>query len=153
MTAITLPQTSTTGADGTDGVGAGRVRALRVMYVTNIVGAGLPGLAITVAPTWADANIGGGGQDPVFFGMLGAIWLAIGVLSIVGLRHPVRLSALFAVQVVYKSVWIAAVALPMLARGERLADVVPYAVFFGLVVLAWAAGAPFAWLLARRSAR
>ncbi|MDP9363733.1 MAG: hypothetical protein M3Q10_05815 [Chloroflexota bacterium] len=94
----------------------------------------------------------GAEQDPVTFGMLGAIWLAIGLLSLVGLRHPLPLAGIFAAQIVYKSIWIVAVALPRLIAGERLAEVVPFALFFGAVVVCWLVGAPLAYLLGRRPA-
>jgi hypothetical protein len=125
---------------------------LRGMYAANVLGAGVPGALIVLAPGWARENMVGAEQDPVTFGMLGAVWLAIGLLSLVGLRHPLPLAGIFAVQIVYKSVWIVAVALPRLVAGERLADVVPFAIFFGIVVACWLVGAPLAYLLGRRAA-
>lgn len=124
---------------------------LRGMDAANVVAAGIPGALIVVAPGWARENMFGATQDPVTFGMLGAIWLAIGLLSIVGLRHPVPLAGIFAIQIVDKSVWLAAVALPRLVGGDRLGDVVPFSIFFGVVVACWLVGAPLAHLMGRRS--
>lgn len=123
---------------------------LRGIYAANIIGAGLPGLVITVAPAWAAENMFAVPQDPVTFGMLGAIWLGIGALSAVGLRYPRPFVGLLALQVVYKSTWLVAVALPRIIAGERLADVGPFALFFGLVVVCWLVGAPLASLLGGR---
>lgn len=123
---------------------------LRGMYAANVLAAGIPGALITLAPGWARENMFGATQDPVTFGMLGAIWLAIGLLSLIGLRHPLPLAGIFAVQIVYKSVWLVAVALPRLVAGERLADVVPFAIFFGAIVAAWLVGAPLGYLFGRR---
>ena len=125
---------------------------LRGMYAANVLGAGVPGALIVLAPGWARENLFGAEQDPVTFGMLGAVWLAIGLLSLVGLRHPLPLAGIFAVQIVYKSVWLVAVALPRLVAGERLDDVVPFAIFFGGVVACWLVGAPLAHLVGRRPA-
>lgn len=144
----TAPATSMPSADAaTTGV---RWRWLRFMYAANIVGAGVPGLLMVLAPDWAIGNLFPAPQDRVLFGMLGAIWLAIGALSVVGLRYPLRFAAVFVVQIVYKSIWLLAVALPLLAGGERTADVLPFAIFFGLVVACFAVGTPFAYLLTRR---
>ena len=132
------------------GVSRRRLTVLRTMYAANILGAGIPGALMTFAPDWAMTSMFGGGQDPIVFGMTGAIWLAIGLLSVVGLVRPLALAAIFVVQIVYKSVWIAAVAIPLLAAGDRVAEVVPYTVFFGLVVVLWLLGVPFAALLERR---
>ena len=127
----------------------GRLRALRAMYLANVVGAGVPGALMTAAPDWAMASMFGGPQDRIVFGMTGAIWLSIGLLSLVGLRRPVALAGIFLVQILYKAVWIAAVAVPMLVAGDRAAEVVPYTAFFGLVVLLWILGVPFATVLGR----
>lgn len=131
---------------------AARLGWLRGMYGANIVAAGIPGLLIVAAPGWAAANMFAVPQDRVTLGMLGAIWLAIGALSVLGLRHPLRFAGIFAVQIVYKSVWLVGVALPTLIAGERLADVGPFAVFFGLVVGCWLVGAPLGYLFGGRPA-
>lgn len=105
---------------------------------------------MTAAPTWAMDSMFGGAQDRIVFGMTGAIWLAIGLVSLVGLRHPVPLAGIFVVQIVYKSIWIAAVAGPLLAAGDRTGEVLSYVVFFGLVVVLWLAAVPFATLVRRQ---
>jgi len=130
-----------------------RERLLRFAFAANIGGAGVPGLAIILAPAWAATGMFAVPQDPVIFGILGAIWLAIGVLSAVALRNPLPFVGLLALQVVYKAIWLVAVALPLLLRGQRLADAGPLALFFALVVVCYAAAIPFAALFARAPAR
>lgn len=127
-----------------------RRTVLRAMYAANIVGAGLPGALMTFAPSWAMESMFGGAQDRIVFGVTGAVWLAIGLLSVAGLFRPLAFATVFVLQIVYKGIWVGAVALPMLAAGERTADVTPYAIFFGLVVGLWLLGVPFAALLSRR---
>lgn len=154
-TTTLIPTPTTTSVPSADAATTGvRWRWLRFMYAANIVGAGVPGLLMVLAPDWAIGNLVPAPQDRVLFGMLGAIWLAIGALSVVGLRYPLQFAAVFVVQIVYKSIWLLAVALPLLAGGlaggERTADVIPFAIFFGLVVACFAVGTPFAYLLTRR---
>lgn len=74
---------------------------LRVMYAANIVGAGVPGFLVTFFPGFSEAYLfGGAAQDGLIFGVTGSVWLAIGALSALGLRYPVRLSSLFLVQII-----------------------------------------------------
>lgn len=143
-------QAMTSGVAGEAGDG-GRRRVLRAMYVANILGAGLPGLIITLLPRWAREEMFSVPQDAVFFGMLGSIWLAIGIVSALGLRYPLQFSAIFAVQAIYKALWILTVAIPHFLRGERAADVVPMGIFFAIVVACWLVGAPYGFWFGRRA--
>ena len=108
-------------------------RRLRPLYLANIVAAGLPGAVMIAAPVWARANMFAGTQDPAMFGMTGAIWLAIGLASLLGLRQPELMKGIFLVQMIYKSIWIAAVGVPLLLQGEL--HVLPMMVFFMAVVV------------------
>ena len=126
-------------------MGRTRSRLLRGMYGVNVVGAGLPGLATVVSPGFAAEYVFGAVQDPVSLRMLGSVWLAVGALSVLGFRRPLRFSAVFPVEALYKSVWLATVA-PSLLRGER-PEVVPMAAFFVVWVAADLVATPWAYLL------
>ena len=65
---------------------------MRFMYGLNVLAAGVPGLVILFGP---ESFISSVTQDRLYFGVLGSVWLAIGLLSIVGLRNPLQLSAIF----------------------------------------------------------
>lgn len=112
---------------------------LRFLYAFNLVGAGVPGALITFFPEWARAAMFTAPQDASMLGMLGAIWFAIGLVSAVGLRFPQTFKGLFIMQMLYKTLWIAAVAVPLLLQG-RTADVGMYVVFFLGIILAFGIG-------------
>lgn len=143
----TAMRSATAGAGASGGMGSARRRLLRVMYGVNVVGAGIPGLVTVVAPGWAaDALFGAAAPpDPMSLRMLGAVWLAVGALSLQGLRHPLRFSAIFPVEAVYKAVWLATAA-PALLRGDG-PQVVPMALLFALWVAADVAVTPYGYLL------
>lgn len=126
-------------------MGGARSRLLRAMYGVNVVGAGIPGLATVLAPGWVADNLFGAPQDPVSLRMLGAVWLSVGALSILGRRHPLRFSAVFPVEAAYKSLWLATV-VPTLLAGER-PELVPMAALFAAWVAADLAATPWAYLL------
>ena len=78
----------------------------RVMFGANVVFAGLPGFVISAFPTFARTEMFQNDPEPMTLGMLGAIWLAIGLVSLAGLRDPERFLGVFAVQALYKAIWV-----------------------------------------------
>lgn len=104
----------------------------RVMFAANVVGAGIPGFIITAFPTFARTEFVANNPEPMTFGMLGAIWLSIGIVSIAGLRDPERFLSVFAIQALYKTIWI-------LTGATALWNVHPeawvYGIAFGLLVI------------------
>lgn len=128
-------------------MGGPRSRLLKAMYGVNVVGAGIPGLATVISPGFAAEYVFGAGQDPVSLRMLGSVWLAVGAMSVLGFGRPLRLSAIFPVEALYKSVWLATVA-PVLLAGER-PEVVPMAVLFAVWVAADLVATPWAYLFGR----
>lgn len=108
-------------------------RRLRWLYISNSIGAGVPGLIMVSFPQWAATNMFAGEHDPATFGMTGSIWLAIGIASVLGLRTPQLFRSLFLMQIIYKTIWILTVALPLMLQGN--VDVLPMTIFFVLVVM------------------
>ncbi len=111
---------------------------LRLLYLFNILGAGIPGALMILLPDWARENMFAGPQDPAIFGMTGSIWLAIGLGSVIGLRLPNLMKGVFLIQIIYKSIWIFTVALPLMARGNL--STLPMAIFFALIVAGFGYG-------------
>lgn len=72
--------------------------------------------------------------------MVGCYWTAILVLSALGLWQPLVYSPVFLLQLIYKGLFLVAVVLPKIARGESQS--VPWGIsgFF----LAWCVLLPFA---------
>lgn len=134
---------------GLAGMGSFRSRLLKAMYGVNVVGAGIPGLATVISPGFAAEYVFGAAQDPVSLRMLGAVWFSVGVLSVLGFRRPLRFAAVFPVEALYKSVWLALVA-PTLFSGER-PEVAPMAALFAVWVAADLVATPWAYLLGRKS--
>ena len=85
-----------------------------------------------------------------WMGIAGSVWLAIGLLSAVGLARPAQIAPILLIQIVYKSVWIVAVALPLLATGDPRA--LPFVVFFALAIALFAWALPFRALFGRGAA-
>lgn len=51
-------------------------------------------------------------QDPLIFGVCASVWLAFGVLSILGFREPMKYVPVLLFQFTYKVIWFIGVVLP-----------------------------------------
>ena len=122
-----------------------RRQLLKGLYGVNVVGAGLPGLAALISPGFTAEYMFGAAQDPVALRMLGAVWLSVGALSVLGLRRPLQFSAIFPVEALYKSVWLVTAA-PTLFAGER-PELTPVAALFAIWVAADLIATPWSYLL------
>ena len=70
-----------------------RLLALRVLYALNVVGAGGLGVLLLAAPeAAADLLYGGGPTAGGSRTVLACVWISLGLLSVLGLRSPLRLS-------------------------------------------------------------
>jgi hypothetical protein len=69
------------------------------------------------------------GKSPESAGIrtiLGSLWTAILIGSVIGLFHPVSMSPLLLIQVIYKSLWLVVFVLPLVLRGKS--NAVPWGV-------------------------
>ncbi|ACN17041.1 hypothetical protein HRM2_39830 [Desulforapulum autotrophicum HRM2] len=91
---------------------------LRIMYGYTFLGAGGFGLGIIMNPDLIQSLLKMPDQDPVIFGITGAVYLAFGFLSIFGLISPIKFSPVLFLQLIYKSLWLAGVIAPMFLKGQ-----------------------------------
>ena len=118
--------------------------ALKIMYAVAVVGAGVAGAITLLAPAVAGRYVfNGAAEVDVFLRILGALWLAIGVVALAGMVDPLRYLPLLVVQLIYKSVWLAVAAYPALATGRTSGGLVLLTALFTAWVLALLAVIPF----------
>lgn len=109
---------------------------LKAMYVYTIVGSGGFGLAVLLVPNTMRSMFGWPDQDPIVLGITGSVNLAFALLSIPGLRAPLRFTPVLLLQLCYKAVWFVGVTLPMLAAGRFP----PYGAVYALIFASYIAG-------------
>lgn len=112
---------------------------LRCLYGLNIMGAGLPGALILFFPVWAKTNLFVTPQSAPILGILGSLWFAIGVCSVIGLVFPQTFKVIFILQLIYKSVWLVTVAIPLLIQRQT-EDVLLYVYLFLAVIAVFSLG-------------
>ncbi len=125
---------------------------LRFMYIYTIAGAGAFGLGIIVIPDVMRSIFGWPGSDQITaFGVTGSVYLSFALLSILGLRSPLKFSPLLLLQLTYKVVWFIGVILPLLLAGKFPA----YAILFTAIYVTYIIGdliaIPFPYVLAKQS--
>lgn len=94
--------------------------ALRLMYAANVMLAGIVGVSSLLTPPVATVTVWQGTSQPEDAAMrvTGALWSAIALLSVLGLRYPVTMAPVLLLQLLYKGMWLLIVAAPALTRGE-----------------------------------
>jgi hypothetical protein len=118
---------------------------LRVMYGATALVATLIGGLILFAP----AEIVPDMHDAWNRGILGSMELTFGLLAVAGLFFPYRFIPVLLFQLVYKSVWLGVVVLPMALAGTLGPENIAEAVVFLVFVIGDAVAIPFSSLLGR----
>ena len=123
---------------------------LKAMYIVTILAAGALGLGIVLAPELIKARLHTT-CDVIPYGTLGAVWLAMGIIAIFGLRDPLKFVPLLLLQLIYKVVWIASVFVPLWMTGTFPERHIVTAVLFGLIIAGDLIAIPFRYLFAKPS--
>ena len=126
---------------------------LKGMYILTIIHAGGSGLGIILIPSIIRSIFGWPSQDPIVFGICGSVWVAFGLLSILGLRSPLKFSPVLLLQLSYKVVWFIGVILPVLIAGRFQVYMIAYAVFFAVYIMGDLIAIPFSYVFAKQSDR
>jgi hypothetical protein len=108
---------------------------LKIMYIITILLAGLNGLLMLIAPKFVIALYSQPPQDLYLYGVAAAIWTAVGLLAILGLRDPIKYMPILLFQFIYKLIWIFAVFLPnVIVDGARFDNIFLLLIFILFIV-------------------
>ena len=126
---------------------------LKGMYVLTIIHAGGSGLGMILIPSAVQSFFGWPSQDPIVFGICGSVWVAFGILSILGLRSPLKFSPILLLQLVYKVIWFVGVFFPFLIVGKFPAYATGYVVFFLIYIIGDLIAIPFSYVFSKQADR
>ena len=122
---------------------------LKFMYVYTIVGAGGFGLGIIFFPNLMESIFTYPSQDPILFGIVGCVYISLGILSVLGLRSPLKFVPLLLLQLCYKSIWFIAVLIPyLISEGSPLYAIL-FAVIFATYIIGNIIAIPFSYVLVK----
>jgi hypothetical protein len=90
---------------------------LKFMYIYTIITAGGAGLGIILAPSIMISLFRMPPQDPIMLGIGGSVFLAFALVSLLGLRSPLKFAPILLLELGYKSIWFIGVILPLWLAG------------------------------------
>jgi len=123
---------------------------LKGMYIYTIVGAGGFGLGIIVIPSVMRSVFSWPSQDPIVFGVTGSVYLSFGLLSILGLRSPLKFVPVLLLQLSYKAVWFIGVIIPILVTGRFPTYALLHVVIFTTYIIGDLIAIPFSYVFAKQ---
>ncbi|HTY75736.1 MAG TPA: hypothetical protein VMD05_09255 [Candidatus Nanoarchaeia archaeon] len=122
---------------------------LRFMYVYTIFGAGGIGLGLLVIPSTMMSLLGIPTEEPIVAGVVYSAWLAFGILSILGLRSPLKFAPVLLLQLTYKVVWFAAVIAPKAVSGNLPSFAITMSAIFASFVIGDIVAIPWKYIIAK----
>lgn len=128
-----------------------RLGWLKGMYIYTIVGAGGAGLGIIAIPEVMRSVLGWPHQDQIAIGITGSVYLAFALLSLLGLRSPLKFTPVLMLQLTYKVVWLIGVILPMLFAGRFPQYALLFTVIFVTYIIGDLIAIPFSYVFAKQS--
>jgi hypothetical protein len=112
--------------------------ALKIIYIANIIVAGWISLTSIFSPkTAAKIVFQNAYQSTEIMRLVGCLWLAIAILSLLGIWRPISFSPILFVQLIYKGTWLLIVAIPAIRANQ------PYPSGMALFFLIWVLVLPF----------
>jgi hypothetical protein len=126
---------------------------LTFMYWYTIVGAGGFGLGIITIPDTMRSVFGWPDQDPIVFGITGSVYVAFGILSVFGLRSPLKFVPVLLLQLCYKSIWFIGVIFPLVVSGNFPNHGFLSVVIFATYIVGDCLAIPFSYVFAKQTGR
>jgi hypothetical protein len=119
------------------------------MYIYTIVIAGLMGLGMIIVPELIKSIFAWPVAEPIVFGIVGSAFLAFGILSIFGLRDPLKFSPVLLLQLFYKSIWFIGGVAPLVAVGKFPMYGLSAVIIFATFIIGDLIAIPFAYIFAK----
>ena len=107
-----------------------RLYLMRALYLVIFVGLG--------SSVWPAVIKHQGMTDPMH-GVAICFWAALSLLAGAGIRYPLKMAPLLLLQMLYKAIWLLAVALPLSSAGQTTTLTKPMliGVVLDLIVIPW----------------
>jgi hypothetical protein len=121
------------------------------MYIYTIIGAGGFGLGMIFIPGIVQAAFGFPAQDPVVFGITASVYTAFGLISILGLKSPLKFAPVLLLQLCYKAIWLVAVILPLIISGRFPLYATTLLIIFATYIIGDLVTIPFSYVFSKQA--
>lgn len=126
-----------------------RLNWIKGMYIYTIIGAGGYGLMILLFPNIIKQIFNLPYQADTILGIVGSGYCAFALLSILGIRSPLKFLPVLLLQLTYKIVWFIGVVMPFLVSGRISLFELPYVIFFATYIIGDLIAIPFPYVFAK----
>jgi hypothetical protein len=123
---------------------------LKGMYIYTIF-AGILGLGMIVIPEVVKSIFSWPVEEPIAFGIIGSVYMSFGLLSILGLRSPLKFVPVLLLQLCYKLIWFIGVILPLLVTAKFPSYAIPMAIIFVTYIIGDLIAIPFSYIFTKES--
>jgi len=123
---------------------------LKGMYIYTILGAGLSGLGMILMPKTYSSMFNLPIQEPINFGIVGSVYLAFGLISILGLRSPLKFVPILLAQITYKTIWFLGVIFPLIFKGQFPQFALIMTIIFATFIIGDAIAIPFKYIFSKQ---
>ncbi len=89
-------------------------------------------------------------QDPIVLGITGSVYLSFALLSILGLRSPLKFAPVLLLQLSYKLVWFIGVILPIVMTAKFPSYAILHVVIFATYIIGDLIAIPFSYVFAKQ---
>jgi hypothetical protein len=120
------------------------------MYIYTIV-VGILGLGMIVIPEVVKSIFSWPVEEPIAFGIIGSVYMSFGLLSILGLRSPLKFVPVLLLQLCYKLIWFIGVILPLLVTAKFPSYAIPMAIIFVTYIIGDLIAIPFSYIFTKES--
>lgn len=124
---------------------------LKFMYIYTILVAGGFGLGIIFFPNITMTLFSWPIEEPIALGIVGSAYVAFGILSIFGLRSPLKFTPILLLQLCYKTVWFLGVILPLLVSGRFPNYAIVITAIFASFIVGDLIAIPFPYIFSKQT--
>ena len=126
-----------------------RLGWIKGMYIYTIIGAGSFGLGMILAPEFIKAAFIWPVNEPIAFGIIGSVYLTFGLMSILGLRSPLKFLPVLLMQLCYKSIWFIGVVFPLLITEQLPSYAILNVITFATYIIGDLIAIPFSYIFSK----
>jgi len=106
-------------------------------------------LGIIFLPEMIKSMLGWPANEPVALGVVGSAYTAFGLLSLLGLRAPLKFAPVLLLQLCYKSIWFVGVLLPLVVNSRFPVYGITFAIIFASYIIGDLIAIPFSRVFAK----